>query len=569
MDNRRLFLAAFLSLAVLVAWQFLFPAPDAPVPAAVEPSAAAPASGAPSSPLVPLPGGAPPQTGASQPSSTLEIPRTAAEIEERVVVENPWLRAEFSNRGARLLSFRAKGQGVKEAEGLELVRERAKDEYPFALVGADGAGLPLNQALFVVERTTSPDRGDVLTFRYSGALGQAVKQFEFSATGAMRLDFTLPNQGGWGVLLGPGLRNLDGKESKSQFTRRSAVYLLGDEVETVDAQDAEGAQALPPGLSWVGLEDTYFLTALLPETPVSAAVAPALILESPGSDGARFAGLPPKAQRTKEQKELTHELFLTVSPAGDRLSARGYFGAKQHDRLTAIGGGLERTIHWGQFGILARFFRLVLQKIHDQVVANYGWAIVLLTVAIKIVLLPLTHKSYVSMKKMQELNPKITAIRERWRTKLKDKQGKPNLEAQRKMQEEMNALFKAEGASPIGGCLPMLLQMPILFGFYSLLSTAVELRGAPWLLWVRDLSAADPYYVLPIVMGATQLIQQRMMPQASDPIQRRLFQLMPVFFTVLFLGFPTGLVLYWLVNNVLSIAQQGVYNALQKRKATA
>jgi YidC/Oxa1 family membrane protein insertase len=169
------------------------------------------------------------------------------------------------------------------------------------------------------------------------------------------------------------------------------------------------------------------------------------------------------------------------------------------------------------------------------------------------------------MQKMQALNPKMQAIRERWRPKLKDRQGKPNLEAQRKMQEEMNALFKGEGVNPAGGCLPMLLQLPILFAFYNLLSTAIELRQAPWLLWIRDLSAADPYYVLPIVMGATQVVQQRMTPTTADPMQRRIFQLMPIFFTVLFLGFPSGLVLYWLVNNVLTIAQQAVYNHLKRR----
>jgi YidC/Oxa1 family membrane protein insertase len=210
-----------------------------------------------------------------------------------------------------------------------------------------------------------------------------------------------------------------------------------------------------------------------------------------------------------------------------------------------------------------------LQWIHGHMVANYGWAILLLTLLIKVVTLPLTHKSYVSMRKMQELNPKMQAIRERWRPKLKDRQGRANLEAQRKMNEEITGLFKAEGVNPAGGCLPMLLQLPILWAFYNLLSTAIELRGAPWFGWIHDLSVADPYYVLPIVMGATQVIQQRMTPQTGDAMQRRMFQLMPIVFTVMFLGFPAGMVLYWLVNNVLTIAQQGVYNHLKSREALA
>jgi YidC/Oxa1 family membrane protein insertase len=564
-DNRRLFVAAFLSLAVLVAWQFLFPAPEA-----------APPEVAPAAPIVrvepkrePLANASSAAPGEATPLAPVGLPPAVAAMEERPVIETDLLRAEFSNRGATLLSFRAKGQGVNETAGLELIRERGTDPYPFAVMSSDGAALPLNDALFLVERSQESGE-EVLAFRYSGPNGAASKTFRFREDGTFRVEVVVLGQPGWGLLLGPGLRNLDAEDSKSQFARRSGVYGWGADVEVVDAQGAEEATALPTGLAWVGLQDTYFLTALIPDTPLASAVlVPTLILAGPGPEGSRFAALPPKAQRTKEQKDLSRDLSLTAYPAGERLAAHAYFGAKQFDRLASVGAGLERTIDWGMFGFLARFFRTVLQKIYDSLVANYGWAIVLMTVVIKIVLLPLTHKSYVSMKKMQELNPKITAIKERWRTKLKDKQGKPNLEAQRKMQEEMNALFKAEGASPISGCLPIVLQMPILFAFYSLLSIAVELRGAPWILWIQDLSAADPYYVLPIVMGATQLIQQRMMPQAGDPIQRRLFQLMPILFTVLFLGFPAGLVLYWLVNNVLSIAQQGVYNHFQKRQAAA
>src|SRR4029077_6883660 len=178
---------------------------------------------------------------------------------------------------------------------------------------------------------------------------------------------------------------------------------------------------------------------------------------------------------------------------------------------------------------------------------------IVMTVLIKLLLLPLTHTSMVSMRKMQALNPKIQAIRERCRTERRDKQGRPNMEMQRKMNEEVMAVYRQEGVNPAGGCLPLLLQMPILFAFYRLLTTAVELRGAPWLLWIRDLSAADPYYVLPIVMGATQFLQVRLGPQTPDPVQRRMFMFMPIAMTFFFLGFPSGLVLYWLTNNVLTI----------------
>jgi YidC/Oxa1 family membrane protein insertase len=157
----------------------------------------------------------------------------------------------------------------------------------------------------------------------------------------------------------------------------------------------------------------------------------------------------------------------------------------------------------------------------------------------------------------------MNAVRAKWRGKLRDKQGKMNFEAQRKMNEELRDIYSNAGVNPAGGCLPMLLQMPVLFAFYYLLIAAVELRGADWMLWIHDLSVRDPYYVLPLVMGGTQFLQQKMTPMAGDPMQRRIMMMMPVVFTIFFLGFPSGLVLYWLTNNVLQIIQQGVYNRLQ------
>jgi YidC/Oxa1 family membrane protein insertase len=256
-----------------------------------------------------------------------------------------------------------------------------------------------------------------------------------------------------------------------------------------------------------------------------------------------------------------------LRPAGDQIALTSYWGAKEYDRLKAFPYGLQDTIEYGSLKPLVVPLQTALHWIHDHVVTNYGWAIVLLTILIKIILLPLTHRSTMSMRKMQELNPKVQGIRDRYRTKLRDKQGKPNLEAQRKMNEEVMAVYKEAGVNPAGGCLPLLIQMPILFAFYRLLSTAVDLRGAPWLAWIQDLSLHDPYYVLPIIMGVTQLIQVRMGPQAGDPMQRRMFQIMPVAMTFFFLGVPSGLVLYWLTNNVLTIIQLQVYNRLQAREA--
>lgn len=561
MDNKRLFIAALLSLGVLVIWQLLFPPPKP-----TRPPAPVEVSATPEAPAAPATTGLPAASPAA--STTPETPSEGAASEESIVVEGDGYRAEWTNRGAQLVSFELKG--YKEAGGgpVELVRARKGLPYPFGLTRENGTPSALNDALFAVEQH---EDGPVheLSFRFSSGTMSAQKVFRFHAQGLFDATVKVAGEPRWGLYLGPGLRKLGGEAAKSRFEQRAGVYRAGDKVEPVPAQRLdEVAEVTGAGLRWIGLEDTYFVMALAPkEVPARAVFRPEMLVSENGV--AEFRPLPAKDVRTKEERNLPRELDLVVFPAGDSITASGYFGPKQYQKLAALGWGLEKTVRWGSFGILAKPLLLSLQWIHDHVVANYGWAIVILTFLIKLVTLPLTHKSYVSMRKMQELNPKMQAIRERWRPKLKDRQGRPNLDAQRKMNEEITGLFKAEGVNPAGGCLPMLLQLPILWAFYNLLSTAIELRGAPWFGWIRDLSIADPFYVLPIVMGASQLIQQRMTPQTGDAMQRRMFQLMPIIFTVMFLGFPAGMVLYWLVNNLLTIAQQGIYNHLKSREALA
>jgi YidC/Oxa1 family membrane protein insertase len=189
-------------------------------------------------------------------------------------------------------------------------------------------------------------------------------------------------------------------------------------------------------------------------------------------------------------------------------------------------------------------------------VGNYGWSIIILTVIINVIMFPLRHKSMVSMRKMQELQPQIEAIKKRWE---KFKATDP----QNKMNTEMMALYKEKGVNPASGCVPMLLTFPFIFAFYALLSTAIELRGAPFIFWIRDLSAHDPFFVTPILMGISQVWQQRMAPATGmDPAQQKMMMVMPVFFTFLFLWYPSGVALYWLVNNIWQIGQQYMTNYL-------
>ena len=567
MDTRRLLIAFLLSLGVILLWYTIFPPPK-PTPEAVPPpseraESATPgqAPGAPASPAAPA-SAAP----GSAPATLVPGEQIAAAAEERVVLQDGRTRAVLTNRGAQLLSMEVpeKTKAGSKSGTLDLVRARAGGPYPYALTSGRGvAPHPLDQVLFRAEKG---DGGRSVLFRYSGPQGVAEKRFRFNDKGLLEVEIRLPGRSDWGVLLGPGVRNPTAEEMKSRFERRLGVYKQGDKVTRVEPQKTEGAVEVPgQGLSWAGLEDTYFLSAQVPQGGIGQAVFEPVLVQ-PGPGGARFLPRPPEDQMTKEQEALPRELLLVLRPAGDRLSLVSYWGPKELDRLSSLPYGLEGTVALGYFGFLARPLLVALHWLHDNVVANYGWAIVLMTVLIKLVLLPLTHKSTVSMRKMQKLNPRVQAIRDRYRTKLRDKQGKPNLEMQRKMNEEVMAVYKESGVNPAGGCFPLLLQMPILFAFYSLLSTAVELRGEPWALWIKDLSVADPYYVMPIVMGLTQFLQVRMGPQTGDPMQRRMFQLMPIFMTFLFLGFPSGLVLYWLTNNVLTILQLQVYNRLHERE---
>jgi YidC/Oxa1 family membrane protein insertase len=609
-ENRRLFLAILLSILVIVGWQYLIrpptPPPEAPdrsgaedvaeggstAGEAVQPEeeqTAEPESREAERTATPpeaVPDGGPetppePAT-VSPPVEETTGPPIEGAAEQRVVMETERVRVELTNRGGQVVSFLLKEHQAREGGPVDLVRARREGPYPFGLADRNGASHPLNEALFETERL---DDGGV-RYRYRGPSGEATKTFRFrpSIGGKIRdlleVEIEVPGEDGWSVVLGPGLRNPSEKERKaSYFARRRGVYNVGGEVEAINAQKVSGPQPVPGtgDLRWVGLDDNYFLTVVLFD-PRGGGQGGALLepmLPLPGDEGVDFEPVADVELLPEDQKDLERELRVRVEPGPEGFHGIAYWGAKRLEVLSALtipgtGGAvpaeLDHTIELGFLRIIADPLLRGLHWIHQRVVANYGWAIVLMTLLLKILLLPLTHKSYSSMRKMQEIQPKMEALRAKYRPKLKDKQGRPNMEAQRKMNEEMMALFKQEGVNPAGGCLPMLLQMPFFFSFYFILREAVELRNAAW-LWVPDLSAPEPtgIHVLPLIMTVTQFLQQRMTPMAGDPMQRRLFQLLPFFFLVLFWGMPSGLVLYWLTNNVLTIAQQSIYNHLKKR----
>ncbi len=558
MDNRRLILAVVLSFGVLAFWAWLFP-PKKPVPKLAPPpvESAGPAAAT----------AAEPAPAATPPAEEALVGLVAeASGEETVSIETDQAVVQLSNRGAQLVSYRLKSQRDGSGNPLDLVRRRDAGPYPFALLGPEGQQLAIDQVFFEVVRDTNEPR--TVKFRYGGSAGRVEKVFTFGEDGLFDYEVTAAGIGPWAVFVGPGVSNPGTEELGSRLAKRSVVYLTAGAVKSTAVQSSAKRQELAGNeLAWIGLEDNYFLTVLLPRQGFKRAVVSAYGLDPGKAAGSwQFTPLPASGEAPNEPKGRPHEFALELLSSGSTFAGQAYWGAKELSRLSALGQDLERTIELGSFRFLALPFLLALRWLHDHVVSNYGWAIVLLTVLIRLALLPLTHKSMVSMKKMQELQPKMQAIEAKYAGKLRDKQGRMNLEMQRKKQEEQMAVYSAAGANPVGGCLPMLLQFPVFIAFYSIFPAAVELRHAPWILWIHDLSARDPYYLLPIIMGAAQLGQQLMMPATGNPMQRRLMMILPLVFTVLFAGFPSGLQLYWLTNNVFGIAQQTVYNRVLNQK---
>jgi YidC/Oxa1 family membrane protein insertase len=292
-------------------------------------------------------------------------------------------------------------------------------------------------------------------------------------------------------------------------------------------------------ITWTVTEDKYFIAALIPKTPPEAVVTRALAKEH----------------------VITGLVASGAAPATYTL----YAGPKDYERLKSLDASLQENIDfgWFMFGSWS-FVRLlaepmfVLLTMIDRFVGNYGVSIILLTLLIKTVFIPLTHKSYKSMRAMQAIQPQVKHLQEKY---------KGNKE---KLSKETMALYKEHQINPLGGCLPMFIQIPFFIAFFNILYTSIELRHAPFYGWITDLSAKDPYYILPVIMGVSMFVQQKIQPTSMDPKQARIMMFLPVVFTFFFMNFPAGLVLYWLFNNLFTITQQFVTTRLlEKRRALA
>ena len=528
--EKRLLVAAGLSLAVLLAWEWIIPKPaKPPAPVAAAPAAPAPgATAAASSPEAPRP--------AAVGAAAALPPPAAAAAETSTKIGNELFTATFSNRGAVLTSFALAKYRDEKNQPLDLVRA-LPPELPRTLsldFGRDAAATKtISNALFVVEKAS--DR--VLRLSYADASIAVEKEIRIGTGYLFEIKVSVSGPP-YDVLLGPGLGNPTEAERKSSYVLAAqAVVASADGLKLVRADKATAGESWTlPARSFAGVEDNYFLEALIPGT---AATARVYSYSVPRPDG-----------------KPAPEIATGVSGQGT-LDASAYFGPKDVSILEGYGLGLERTVDFGWYAILARPLLWMMKKSY-AVVPNWGVAILVVTFIIRLLLFPLTAKSYTSMKKMQKLAPKMTAIRDKY------KKAKSDAAQRQKMNAELMELYQKEGYNPMSGCLPVLLQLPVLVAFYNVLSRTIELRHAPFVFWIKDLSAIDGSYVLVILMIASMYAQQAMTPSTLDPAQKKIFMFMPVLWGFFLKDMPSGLVLYWLFSNLLTIVQQLVMNRIVK-----
>ena len=531
MDKRAIFGIA-LSILILVIYQdlvsrFYPPAPTTPAPTVESPKDSKP-SGADAAKEA-SPAVAPAQ------AAPAEIPARQPAREIRVETEN--YNAVFTTRGARLKSFKFKKYRTSADENspsFEMVQAAPGVPLPLGVRWQTPEPFDDNNLVYSTQggdlQLTGDARG-TLVFQGQSAAGMVIsKSFTFTGA-AYPIQFEVEVKASSGAAPTPEILitdKADHSKPNHDAPFEGFIALIDNKIKREAPAEAAKGHELTGEVSWTGFGHTYFFFGLVPENGAGHKV-------SVRQEGAA--------------------LVLALNGPNPRERATLFIGPKELDTLKAVGKGLERAIDFGYFGFVSIPFLYVLHFFH-RFTGSYGLDIILLTVLIKVLMAPLTHKSFASMKQMQKLQPQMEKLKERYGS---DKE---------KLNKEIMELYRRNGVNPLGGCLPMVLQFPVFIGLYNALSTPIELRHAPF-LWIKDLSRPDweslpiafgewhfGIPILTILMGASMFLQQWMTPSAGDPNQRKIMMLMPLMFTFMFVSFPAGLTVYWLVNNILTIAQQ-------------
>lgn len=533
--ERRVIVFLLFSLAIIFGYEYLLkelglvPPPATPVESTPVPEAGGQVEHRPAAVPGPTIGGGEP----SRPSPAVPGAETGLAAEQTVEVETVLYRARFTSRGAVLTSWELKRYrtAVDEDRPVQLVKQEAKFAGPLTVDSEDAsASARWRDVLYRVERDfTTLDAAHPtghLTFSYHDSeTGKDLeKRLTFHANSYL-VDIEVVTRGVQGLIsVGLGT-NFGIVEWGEGFIGLIGSASLVDGKVEKDTPETEAERK--GAVQWAALQDKYFLSVLIPQQ-ASSVVA-----------------------KKEGEKLVSMQVRMPPQEGGRPLALRLYAGPKEYDTLRSLQIGLEDTIDfgwfifgsWGVVKAVAKPIFYVLRFLNDFT-HNYGVTIILLTVAIKMLFVPLQYKSYKSMKQMQVIQPKVLALQEKY----KDDRDRLN--------KELIKLYRDHKVNPVGGCLPMVLQMPVFVALFNILYMTIDLRQAPFALWITDLSVQDPYYVLPIIMGVTMVVQQKITPTTMDPTQAKIMLVLPAFMTFLFINFPAGLVLYWLTNNTLTILQQ-------------
>lgn len=487
---------------------------------------------------------------------------------ETATIQTDLVTARVSARGGDLVELILHNHNArsKENERFALFGEEHHYKAQSGFTGDAGLALPNHNTMFtIVPGKRSLEEGDQtidLRLEASGPEGIKVTKIYTFTRGSYLINVTHEIENGSGQTLSPklyfqlrrdGNDPAGGNSMTSTFTGPAIFTQEGKYQKIAFSDISKGKASFVSSANdgWIGMVQHFFVSAWVPapEVPREFNVRKLNGSENPLFDAyviTPTAQVAPGAKITQSTPLFAGPQIQSVLRQLARPVSEGGIGAE----------GLPLVVDYGWLTILASPIFWLLQTI-NKFIGNWGWSIVILTICIKAVFFPLSAASYKSMARMRTLTPKLTAMRERFGS---DKQ---------RLNMEMMSLYKTEKINPLGGCLPILIQIPVFIALYWVLLGAVEMRGAPWIGWIQDLSAQDPYYILPVIMMATMFVQTKLNPTPPDPIQAKVMMIMPFAFGVMFFFFPAGLVLYWIVNNVLSIAQQWQITRIIERGAKA
>ena len=473
-------------------------------------------------------------------------------------LENELLSLQISSAGANVVDAKLLKELTADEKPVEIFKHTATHTYVArsGLVAVGNIDLPNHNSVFKLDRSGKDGSGRpflVLSSERNGVklektfilnpgsydvyVGHRVTQLSANAV-PLNLYTEIVRDGSEEAKVGP----FGGAFSASTFTG-PAIYTDGDKFKKVAFTDLEKNKFVPPAQiaagqpGWVAMVQHYFASAWIPDTKLVRDIYSGRL-----DNGLYRVGMQSQLGTIATGTTVTANAQLFVGPQEERM-------------LEKIAPGFDLIKDYGYLTVIAKPIFWFLEKIHSYV-ANWGWAIVILTFIIKLIFFPLSAASYKSMARMKEVQPRLMNLREQFK-------GDPQ-----KLNRAMMDLYKQEKINPLGGCLPVLVQIPVFIALYWVLLSSVEMRNAPWILWIKDLSVPDPYFILPVIMAISMFVQTKLNPTPPDPLQAKIMLWMPIIFSVMFFFFPAGLVLYWVVNNILSIAQQWQINQMFSKRAT-